>query len=109
MDGPFGPEGYGIANGHAFGVRVQRGQKVQRFKGWWYRPLGDEFYNSAPRNGKPYNRADARRKCTPIPLRGLLLKGSVSLDSQSPYGSLRIQFPCHPGGGSLLYSQLLNS
>ena len=22
--------------------------------------------------------------------------GSVSLDSQSPYGSLRIQFPCHP-------------
>ena len=22
--------------------------------------------------------------------------GSVSLDSQSPKGSLRIQFPCHP-------------
>ena len=25
-----------------------------------------------------------------------LLKGSVSLDSQSPKGFLRIQFPCHP-------------
>ena len=35
-------------------------------RGWWYRPSGDEFYNSAPRNGKPYNRADARRKCTPF-------------------------------------------
>ena len=30
---------------------------------------------------------------------GLLLKGSVSLDSQSPKGSLRIQFPCHPASG----------
>ena len=29
-----------------------------------------------------------------------LLKGSMSLDSQSPKGSLRIQFLCHPGGGS---------
>ena len=29
--------------------------------------------------------------------------GSVSLDSQSPYGSLRIQFPCHPAkaGGTM--------
>ena len=25
--------------------------------------------------------------------------GSVSLDSQSPKGSLRIQFPCHPASG----------
>ena len=32
-------------------------RRFKRFKGWWYRPSGDEFCNSAPRNGKPYNRA----------------------------------------------------
>ena len=28
--------------------------------------------------------------------------GSVSLDSQSPKGSLRIQFPCHPASGGTI-------
>ena len=59
------------------------GRRVLRFdgplgRGFWYRPSGDEFYNSAPRNGKPYNRADARWKCTPIPLRGLPPKGETT-------------------------------
>ena len=43
-------------------------------------------------------------KATPLArFAGLLLKGSVSLDSQSPKGSLRIQFPCHPSfaGGTM--------
>ena len=29
--------------------------------------------------------------------------GSVSLDSQSPKGSLRIQFPCHPAKAGALW------
>ena len=38
------------------------GRRVLRFdgplgRGLWYRPSGDKFCNSAPRNGKPYNRA----------------------------------------------------
>ena len=39
-----------------FGARVQKVQKVQRVQRGRYRPSGDEFYNSAPRNRKPYNR-----------------------------------------------------
>ena len=35
--------------------------------------------------------------------------GSVSLDSQSPKGSLRIQFPCHPGGGSFSGAMLCDA
>ena len=56
--------------GHTFDVRVQKvqkgrflgltgpmGRRVLKFdgplaRGLWYRPSGDEFYNSAPRNGK---------------------------------------------------------
>ena len=30
--------------------------------------------------------------------------GSVSLDSQSPKGSLRIQFPCHPAKAGALWA-----
>ena len=33
--------------------------------------------------------------------------GSVSLDSQSPKGSLRIQFPCHPASGGTTTRDLL--
>ena len=46
--------------------------------------------------GKPYNRAYGAGKCTPIPLRGVLLKGSMSLDSQSsttPYESSSFATP----------------
>ncbi|GEM_PF-4260727 len=47
------------------------GRRVLRFdgplgRGSWYRPSGDEFYNSAPRNGKPYNRAFGAWKYTPF-------------------------------------------
>ena len=33
--------------------------------------------------------------------------GSVSLDSQSPKGSLRIQFPCHPASGGTIIEATL--
>ena len=38
------------------------GRRVLKFdgptgRGLWYRPVGDEFYNSASQNGKPNNRA----------------------------------------------------
>ena len=46
---------------------------------------------------KPNNRPAGEGNAFPLArFAGLLLKGSVSLDSQSPKGSLRIQFPCHP-------------
>ena len=47
------------------------------------------------------NRQTALRAKKALPLArfvGLLLKGSVSLDSQSPKGSLRIQFPVRQFG-----------
>ena len=58
--------------------------------------------------GKPHNRAFGAWKCTPFGTFGttFLLKGSMSLDSQSPVSSLRIQFLCHPEGGTLLSTQL---
>ena len=57
---------------------------------------------------KPHNRAFGARKCTPFGTFGttFLLKGSMSLDSQSPVSSLRIQFLCHPEGGTLFSTQL---
>ena len=57
---------------------------------------------------KPHNRAFGARKYTPFGTFGttFLLKGSMSLDSQSPVSSLRIQFLCHPEGGTLLSTQL---
>ena len=106
------------------GVRVQKVQRVQRvqrvvvaanaavFIGCFAAVVGALKFGRAPLMIKPENRAfGARGKHTnqaaPVgnapPLArfaGLLLKGSVSLDSQSPKGSLRIQFPCHPASGS---------
>ena len=41
------------------------------------------------------------QKYTPLPANaGLTTQGSISLISQSPGGSLRNQFVCHPEGGS---------
>ena len=72
--------------GHALaGVRVQRGQRVQKVQrglvGGYAASLYKTFIIALAGEGKPYNRAYGARKCTPIPLRGLLLKGSMSLDS----------------------------
>ena len=129
--------------------RVQRVQKVQRgrwtapteprvlkilrfdgplARGLWYRPSGDEFYNSAPRNGKPYNRADARRKCTPFgtfsttfPPEGELLavqcievlmrpkaerKANFPLRGKSPQGN-RGAFPSRHRRGRMVFPLLL--
>ena len=79
-------------------AQVQRVQRVQRVQKVVVSPLcGDEFYNSAPRNGKPYNRA-APVGNTPLspPTAVLLLKGSMSLDSQVaslPYESSSFATP----------------
>ena len=47
------------------------GRRVLKFdgptgRGLWYRPAGDEFYNSASQNGKPNNRASPDGNAPPI-------------------------------------------
>ncbi len=86
---PLAAEGCGIAIGHASGVRVQRVQRVQRV---WYRLTAMSIYaacggNAAGGSENQTTAPAARWKCTPIPACG----------------------GTSPGGGSLLYSQLLNS
>ena len=76
---------------------VQRVQKVQRgLVGGCAASLYKTLIIALAGEGKPYNRAYGAGKCTPIPLRGLLLKGSMSLDSQSsttPYESSSFATP----------------
>ncbi len=59
--------------------------------------------NRASPEEKQANRPSGEGNALPLArFAGLLLKGSVSLDSQSPKGSLRIQFPCHPASGGTI-------
>ena len=86
--------GGGRLYGHAFGVKVQRVQKVHRVQrgkvGGSAAIMNKTFTTALTGEGKAFPLAR---------FAGLLLKGSVSLDSQSPKGSLRIQIPCHPASG----------
>ena len=88
---------------HGHSERSEESQHVEIVIHW--------LINTCER-GKPYNRASpVENKQTA--LRALEMHpfwylryhlsplGSMSLDSQSPVGSLRIQFLCHPGGGTL--------
>ena len=89
---------------------------------------GDEFYNSAPRNGKPYNRACGAWKCTPFgtfgttfPPEGELLavqcievlmrpkaerKANFPLRGKSPQGN-RGAFPSRHRRGRMVFPLLL--
>ena len=98
------------------------GRRVLKFdgptgRGLWYRPAGDEFYNSALQNGKPNNRASPdgnapllptaplhgkashvifRSLSLPYKSRSLATGGSMSLDSQVallPYESSSFATP----------------
>ena len=98
------------------------GRRVLKFdgptgRGLWYRPAGDEFYNSASQNGKPNNRASPdgnapllptaplhgkashvifRSLSLPYKSRSLATGGSMSLDSQVallPYESSSFATP----------------
>ena len=90
------------------------GRRVLRFdgprgRGLWYRPAGEEFYNFASRNRKPNNRAAPDGNAPLLVLRPTSPKGKHVTGFSGHFAPLRIQFLCHPGGGSLLSSQLLVS
>ena len=88
-------------------MRVQRVHKVQRVQRGWYRPSGDEYIAALWRQEGLYNRAapDGNAPLSP-PAAVLLLKGSMSLDSQVaslPYESSSF---AAPEGESLLSAYL---
>ena len=89
--------------------RVQRVQKVQRVKVGGCAANMNKTFTTGLRpmeNREPPWRA---WKCTPsAACGGVSPRESVSHDSQSPKGSLRIVFACHPGGGDFSGSFLLS-
>ena len=100
--------------GHALaGVRVQRVQRVQKVQrvvvGGSAASLYKTFIIALAGEGKQANRAYGARKYTPIPLRGLPPKGETTHYICASLTLLQNVFAVHPGGGSLLYAQLLNS
>ena len=82
-----------------FEAGVQRVQKVQRVQRVVVGGCAANLY-------KTFTTALAgERKSVPPLVAGATTfapVGSVSLDSQSPKGSLRIQFPCHPASGGTM-------
>ena len=112
-----GAEGCGIAFGHACGVRVQRVHKVQRVQRGWYRRFAAMSFIAAcrrqrcQRQRKPYNRACGALEMHPYPRlrRYFHLKVKRLTTFCASLTLLQNVFAVHPGGGSLLYSQLLNS
>jgi hypothetical protein len=78
------------------GKPYNRASSVGRF-------IGRSFCVQAKDKLRPTWRPSAgspQQKCTPsAAFGGVSPLESMSLDSQSPIGSLRIQFLCHPGGG----------
>ena len=76
------------------------GRRVLKFdgptgRGLWYRPAGDEFYNSALQNGKPNNRASPDGNAPLLPTAPLHGKAShVIFRSLSlPYKSRSLATP----------------
>ena len=76
------------------------GRRVLKFdgptgRGLWYRPAGDEFYNSASQNGKPNNRASPDGNAPLLPTAPLHGKAShVIFRSLSlPYKSRSLATP----------------
>ena len=65
---------------------------------------GDEFYNFASQNGKPNNRASPDGNAPLLVLRTTSPKGKHVTGFSGRFAPLRIQFLCHPGGGSLSVS-----
>ena len=108
----------GAFYGHALaGVRVHKVQRVLRFdsgfaaEGSGGRPqkrgasLYKTFTTALTGEGKTSQPRLRREGNAPPLVAGATTfapVGSVSLDSQSPKGSLRIQFPCHPASGGTM-------
>ena len=85
------------------------GRRVLKFdgplaRGVWYRPSGDEFYNSASRNGKPYNRASPDGNaplfpCGDFPRRGkFALRSALGIISTSMHSTAKSS----PSGGKVV-------
>jgi len=107
---PLGEEGHEVAKG-CWRVRIGKKLKVEQAAyrrsrpQWSVTSALDLVHPMAPQGATRVGGRKSLRHTLLIPFRRHPLwwlapppcpVGSVSLDSQSPYGSLRIQFPCHP-------------
>ena len=119
---PFGPRVVvGALCGHAFGVRVQKVQRVlrvqrvlpassRRVQRVWYRLTAMDLFKcrlsaaALPAAVKTKQPGFARGNAPLSVLRTTSPKGKHVTGFSGRFAPLRIQFLCHPGGGSLIYA-----